>query len=118
MSSISAIIYNFMKIYAVFYTLLISSYAYEHFRIEYLMAYWSIMPDDIFKEEILDILLNYDTTIHIIKNDECEFIEKSRELYKKNQNLRIKLFKSGLKNRFIQYFKINNDNKDKIEKKE
>jgi len=115
MSSISSIIYNFMKIYTVFYTLLISSYAYEHFRIEYLMAYWSIMPDDIFKEEILDILLIYDTNIHIIKDDKCEFIEKSRELYKKNQKLRIELFKSGLKNRFIEYFKINNDKNDKKE---
>lgn len=109
MSSISSIIFNIVKIYTIFYTLLICSYAYEHFRIEYLTAYWSIIHDDLFKEEIFDILLNYDNNIKNIEINESEFIEKSRSLYKNNQDLRIKLFKSGLKNRFIEYFKIKNN---------
>jgi hypothetical protein len=76
------------------------------------------MPDDLFKEEIFSILTNYGLSnyginVMIEQNDEKyiayenEIFEKSRELYLKNQKLRIELFKSGLKNRFIEYFKIN-----------
>lgn len=100
-----SILFNFIKIYAVFYVLLIGSYAYEHFRIKYLIEYWDKTTDELFLEEIMFILYEYDENIVTYEND--EFIEISRNLYKKNQKLRIELFKAGLKNRFIKYFKIN-----------
>lgn len=105
-TNIMSILLNFIKIYAIFYVLLICSYAYEHFRIKYLTEYWDKTTDELFLEEIIFILYEYDENIVTYEND--EFIEISRNLYKKNQKLRIELFKAGLKNRFIKYFKINN----------
>lgn len=109
MTSFMSILFNFINIYAIFYVLLIGSYAYEHFRIKYLTEYWNNVTNELFLEEIMFILYEYDENIVTYEND--EFIEKSRNLHKKNQKLRIELFKAGLKNRFIKYFQIDEHKK-------
>lgn len=109
MTSFISILFNFIKIYTIFYVLLIGSYAYEHFRIKYLTEYWNKVTNELFLEEIMFILYEYDENIVIYEND--EFIEKSCNLYKINQKLRIELYKSGLKNRFVEYFQIDEHKK-------
>ncbi len=98
------VIMNILKYCLICYILMIGSYAFEYYYIEYLASYWDVMPDDIFIEEIISILNEYDNNISKYNHD--EFIKISCFLYKTNIDLRIKLFKYGLKQRFIEYFNI------------
>lgn len=104
MAQIIIVACNLLKYYLIFYVILIGSYAAEHYYIKFLTDYWSIMPEDMFLEKVIDILFEYDENIHYFENS--DFIKRSKELYRKNNKLRIKLFKSGLKDRFIEYFGI------------
>lgn len=102
--NIFAFIKYFVDLYFILHLLLVIYYAFEYYYIEYLNAYWDVMPDDIFMEEIISILTKYNKNICDYKND--KFIRESLLLYRNNVKLRIELYKYGLKDRFINHFTI------------
>jgi len=94
----------------LYYIILVCSYAVEHYYIEYLSLYWDKSPDDVFLEEIISILTQYDKKI--INNENCGrevLTQKLCNLYRNHIEFRIVLYKYGMKNRFIKYFKIEID---------